>query len=260
MKNLNLNWVKILIATLSLAACRSSQKDIKEEQISVPQIQSQKSADSILQAKKLDSLANTLVPTSVIITGLPNYRLVSIYKPVVNKQNKTVTFDYSRSYEGNSEYWGETHFMPGIDILYGYNLVNIGHYDIKNEKTTTLFDKPVLIKTLYYPSAYPDSIDKKPVQRNYFLVSVYDEDTNHDSVLNKKDLRHFYYIDESNSQKIALIPQDYSVVRSQYDANNDFMYIYTRKDDNKNGTIEGNDARKIFWISLKAPAEAKVLY
>ena len=104
----------------------------------------------------------------------------------------------------------------------------------------------MLIKTLYYPSFKQDSLHKKPLTRNYYLVSVYDEDTNKDTLINKGDLRRFYYIDENNSQKARLIPADYSVIRAQYDSQNDMMYLFAKPDMNKNGSVENNEPMNVF--------------
>jgi hypothetical protein len=153
-----------------------------------------------------------------------------------------------------------SHFMPGIDILYGYNLLNVAHYDMKAEKLNFLFENPVLIKSLYYPSYEQDSLDQKPVNRDYYFVSVYDEDTNKDTLLNKKDLRRFYHFNASAKIKTQIIPPDYSVIRSQYDPRNDVMYIYARYDSDKNGSGDNKEPIHIFWISLKNPGPAKRLY
>jgi hypothetical protein len=150
--------------------------------------------------------------------------------------------------------------MPGIDILFGYNLLNIAHYDLKQEKGNFLFNHPVLVKTFYYPSFEQDSIDKQPINRNFYLVSVYDEDTNKDTLINKNDLRRFYLFDSSCIVKTQIIPTNYSVIRSQYDSKNDIMYIFARLDENKNGTQDKSEPVNVFWFSLKAPSKAKRLY
>jgi hypothetical protein len=118
----------------------------------------------------------------------------------------------------------------------------------------------VLVKSLYYPSFVQDSLYKKPITRNYYLVSAYDVDTNRDTLLNKKDLRRFYYFNATCSEKIQLLPPDYSVVRSEYDPKNDVMYIFARHDDNANGIIDRKEPLHIFWLSLTKPAAAKRLY
>ncbi|MEJ0031062.1 MAG: hypothetical protein WDO15_12090 [Bacteroidota bacterium] len=97
----------------------------------------------------------------------------------------------------------------------------------------------MLVKSVYYPSYVQDSVgekpNRKPIVRDYFLVSGYDEDTNGDTLLNRHDLRRFYHFNASCDVKTQIIPSDYNVLRSQYDSGNDVMYIYARHDDNKNG-------------------------
>jgi hypothetical protein len=256
----------IVLGTLLLNGVLTSckpKKVQKEEQISIHTEAS--TNDSVLNSIQ-GNVSITQIPTSpnsVLLTGLPDHRLVTIYK---SKKSKDTQPDESYSYSKNSyDYDGnetghEQHFMPGLDILYGYFLLNIGHYDMKTGKLNFLLNHPALIKTLYYPSFEQDSLNKKPINRNYYLMSVYDEDTNKDTLINRKDLRRFYYFDASGSIKIQLIPADYSVLRSQYDSQNDVMYLFAKQDTNKNGTGDLKEPVHIFWISLKDPTQAKRLY
>lgn len=200
-------------------------------------------------------------PNKVILTGLPEHRLVSIYKAKTASEVKQSTSDSYNSYSySESEDEHSQHFMPGIDILFGYNLLNIAHYDLKNEKMGLLFNHPVLVKTLYFPSFVQDTLDNLPINRNYYLISVYDEDTNKDNLINKKDLRKFYHFNADCSLKTQLIPANYSVTRSQYDSKNDVIYIFARLDENTNGTEDKSAPTHIFWFSLKTPDKAKLLY
>jgi hypothetical protein len=199
-------------------------------------------------------------PNKVILTGLKDHRLISLYKSNTSSPTNESATSSRYAYYYDDYYDEYEHFMPGIDILFGYNLLNIAHYDFSKEKTNLLFDKPVLVKTLYYPSFKQDSLNKKPINRNYYLVSVYDEDTNSDSLINKRDLRRFYAFDASANVKTQIIPADYSVIRSQYDPANDAMYIYARHDDNKNGNEDKKEPVSVFWISLVNPEKAKLLY
>jgi hypothetical protein len=256
----------IVLLTMSVVlifACkpRNLQKD---EQITITRDRMEPNKDSIfnyIQGNASFSQISTH-PNSVILTGLAGHRLITIYKTkTVDKSSAENSWSYSRSsdYVGN-ESGMEKHFMPGIDILYGYNLLNIAHYDLPTGKVNFLFQQPVLIKILYYPSFEPDSLHKKPIQRNYYLVSVYDQDTNKDSLINRKDLRRFYYFDVNGNGKIQLIPSDYSVIRSQYDSQNDLMYIFAKQDTNKNGTGDKDEPVHIFQIDLKLPTKAIRFY
>ena len=255
-----------LIVTL-FVSCSSKKSDVKDEQIvAINATEDDAINDSTSNSIK-GNVAMSQIPTfpnDVILTGLTNHRLVSVYKQR-SLNNTSIVDDVRNKVSSYSEYGGSenseyTHYMPGIDLLTGYKLLNISHYDFMTEKSNLFFNKPVLIKTLYYPSFEQDSINKIPVNRNYYLVSVYDEDTNKDTVLNKKDLRHFYHFDETSLIKTNLLALDYSVQRSQYDYGKDIMYLFARLDTSKNGTIEKNEPLHIFWIDLKNPQKAKRLY
>jgi hypothetical protein len=221
------------------------------------------------EIEKSDSLLNSIegnvsmkqissFPSKVILTGLPGYRLVSIYKTKKDEEINRASDSYGYDNEGDDE--TNSHFMPGIDILFGYNLLNIAHYDFKTEKESFLFNHPVLIKTFYYPSFEQDSLNQKLINRDFYLLSVYNEDTNKDKFINKNDLRRFFHINAENSLKTQLIPSDYSAIRSQYDSMNDVMYIFASHDINKNGSQEKTDPMHVFWINLKNPQKAKLLY
>jgi hypothetical protein len=144
-------------------------------------------------------------------------------------------------------------FMPGLEAVYGYNLVSISHYDTETQTKRNFFEKPVLVRTLYYPSYSKDTLNHEPINRNYFMISVYDEDTNKDGFINMKDLRRFYYFDINVKNKKALIPTNYSVIKSEYDPANDFMYVFAKLDENKNGKSDDKESIHIFWIDLKNP-------
>jgi hypothetical protein len=199
-------------------------------------------------------------PNNVILTGLLKHRFISIYKSKEEMDPNAIrknSFGYE-SQEAEDENY--SHFMPGIDILFGYNLLNIAHHNFENSQVKFLFPKPALVKTLYYPSFSQDSLDKKPINRDYYLVSVYDEDTNKDKLINKKDLRRFYHFDINSNHRTSIVPENYSVLKSQYDSKNDFMYIFAGYDANKNGSQDKSDPIQVFWIDLKVPGKGKLLY
>lgn len=258
-------FFSIWIAWGIISSCKRERNSAKDEQITLEANTDSAGSDSMFNSVKGDLTFKQIssYPHSVILTGMPDHRLVSIYKSFDRSKKKDTEISsryYSSDYysKGSSEY--EEHFMPGIDVLYGYNLLNIAHYDLKNEKLNFLFNHPVLVKTLYYPSFIQDSLDEKPINRNYYLVSVYDEDTNRDTLINNKDLRRIYCFDSACNVKIRLIPPDYSVARSQYDPLNDVMYIFANHDADKNGKCDETDPMHIFWIKLKEPKEALRLY
>ncbi len=253
-----------LLIALTLLACGSKQKQ-SEEQIIVQNETSAKLPDSLLVNtvqvnRSLDQLMTR--PHTVVLTGMARHRLVTIYKNTALRASEN-SDSYSRMYKDeypsvSSEY--QEHYMPGIDLLYGYNLLGIGHYDMTAEKLNFLFDHPVLVKSLYYPSFVQDSLYKKPINRNYFLVSVYDQDTNGDTLINRHDLRRFYHFNEGGTERVQLIPSGYSVSHSEYDPMNDAMFIYAIHDANKNGKADKKEPIHIFWISLAQPGPAKRVY
>jgi len=248
---------------ISLISCSSKNEAAKEEQINIrDQVKIE-----LIDSTSINSIKGNLslkqistVPINIILTGLKEHRLVTVYKSrVVNEKKDTYSYS-SRNYNESGESEIQEHFMPGIDLVYGYNLLNIAHYDLTTEKLNFLFDHPVLVKSLYYPSFVQDSVNKKPINRNYYLVSVYDADTNADTLINKNDLRRLFYFNTNCNEKIQLIPPAYSVVRSKYDPMNDVVYIFAHQDANGNGKIEREEPLHIFWFSLKQPTEAKRLY
>ena len=255
-----------ILALLLTQACSTRKREAKEEQIRIESPTAK--ADSNLVNSIQGNMALGQIPTipnEVLLTGLDEHRLVTIYKDrrAVTKQSPSGdddSFYGKRSYDYDYDSDREEHYMPGLDLLYGYNLLNVSHYDLKAEKLNLLFEQPVLIKSLYYPSFIQDSLYKKPITRNYYLVSVYDVDTNQDTLINRSDLRRFYYFDAAAKQKIQLLPPDYSAVRSQYDPKNDVMYIFARQDTDHDGTTKPKEPLHIFWVNLKTPQVAKRLY
>ncbi|MGC3944661.1 MAG: hypothetical protein QM762_09090 [Chryseolinea sp.] len=257
----------LFLAVVALAACKSKPSASREEQVRIDSIQAPAADTNLINAVRgglaMSQLATT--PSFILLTGLPEHRLVTIYKEVPPKSARKYN-EYGSYYyedEGTDRY---THYMPGLDLLYGYNLLNLAHYDLKQEKMNYMFDRPVLIKSVYYPSFVQDSLHEKPINRSYYFISVYDADTNKDTLLTKRDLRSLYYFNASTSERVRLIPEDHSVERSQYDSMNDVMYVYARHDENHDGTTDRDEKRKsreplhVFWIDLKVGNVAKRLY
>jgi len=54
---------------------------------------------------------------------------------------------------------------------------------------------------------------------------------------------------------MALIPENYSVIKSEYDPDNDFMYVFAKLDANNNGQQEEDEPIHIYWIDLKNPSK-----
>lgn len=213
----------------------------------------------------IDSINFATRPRNVLLTTHPAHRLTPIYKVNYNKKTKQY-FTGSNAYHinwankyGDGNNWNGN-FMPGFSAVYGYNLINISHYNHNTKQENKLFGRPVLIKTLYFPAFSRDTLNFKAISRQYYMVSAYDEDSNKDGYINTKDLRRFYYFDIEGKNKKALIPKNYSVLSSEYDPENDLMYIFAKADKNANGQIEQNEPMHICWIDLKEPHNTGIQY
>lgn len=262
------NIIIITVALFIIAAFfimrNYSNSKLEEKGFSVNQQATEISKEGKLEGINKDSLKFETRPGSVLLTGISNVRLVTVYKVNLNRNDGT-TFIGSDNYlfsetdleKGNN--WNGN-LVPGLEGVYGYNLVNISHYDIKTNKKQELFDKPVLVKTLYYPAFTKDTLNNEIVKRNYFLVSVYNEDTNKDGFINQKDLRRFYMFNSNGERQSQLVPENYSVFKSEYDSDNDFMFVFARLDKNANGQIDDNEPINIFWVDLKDPTKTGQQY
>ena len=246
----------ILILTVAFLAISCSKGKLEEKGFQVSS-SSENTDEDKPDGLNSDSLKFDTRPSNVLLTGIAKVRLTTIYKVNVNKRNNSTFIGsnsfYNRYDNSEEETNFHTNIMPGIEAVYGYNLVNVSHYDIATKKQKNFFDKPVLIKTLYYPTHSKDSLNGRPIKRDYFMVSVYNEDTNKDGFINLKDLRKFYLFNINGEKQGAIIPENYSILKSEYDPDNDFMYVFAQLDVNKNGEIDANEPTHIFWIDLKYP-------
>lgn len=255
MKKIHATIILISVFASILPSCKSKTVAEKDEEIALDTTAVSDSSQqyrSIQGNLSFDQLET--VPNSVLVTSDPENKLISVYQRKFEKQQQYAYNEYNDVGERNE------HFLPGIDILYGYYLLNIAQYNAKTEKLRKLFDRPALIKTFYYPSPKADSINKIPITRNYYLVSVYDEDTNKDKFINRKDLRRFYHIDPLTLVKTLLIPGEYSVIRSEYDFQSDVLYVFAGFDTSKDGKLDKKEPIHIFGVDLKNPISAKRLY
>jgi hypothetical protein len=250
-----------LLFLLTLAGCSGNKLEDKGFPVSKV---SEKTDEDNVEGVSKDSATLQTRASNVLLTGIPNIRLTTIYKVNLNKRDQTTfigsnyfLFDDTEQDAGNN--WNGN-LMPGLEGVYGYNLVNISHYDIQTNQKKYFFEKPVLVKTLYYPSYSKDTLSKIPVKRNYFLISVYNDDTNKDSYINQKDLRRFYLFNQNGEKQKELIPENYSVFKSEYDPENDFMFVFARLDFNKNGQIDDAEPVHVFWINLKDPVQTGQQY
>ncbi len=218
--------------------------------------------NSKIEGLNKDSLKFDTRPSSVLLTGNSNVRLTTIYRVNYNKNN-TKSFigsnNFYSKYEDNEIKNGNNwnnHIMPGFEAVTGYNLVNVSHFDIKENKTNYFFEKPVLIKTLYYPTLLNDTLNFKPISRNYFMISAYNEDTNKDGFINQSDLRRLFLFNIKGEKVKLLIPENYSVIKSEYDLAKDFMYVFAQLDTNSNGKQDEGESTHVFWIDLNEPSKS----
>lgn len=241
----------------TLAACFSNELE-KQKGISLSQTADNDSNNDLKNNDTFQALV-TRPSGDVLLTAHADHRLITVYKLNYDKNGKNSFIgsnDYHRSYRDESQdstnVWHH-HIIPGLEALYGYNLLSVAHYNVKTKKRKQLFEDLGLVNTLYYPSFRTDTLNGKAIQRDYYMVSIYDEDTNRDSLINHKDLRRFYRFDMNGENKQHLIPMNYSVLSSDYDLVNDIMYVYARLDENGNGKQEEEEAVHIFGLDLKAP-------
>lgn len=253
----------VVIALGIMTSCSNDKLEEKGFPINNAQT-TERSEDPKSEGISKDSVKFETRPSNVLMTGISNVRLTTVYKVNLNKKEGTTfigsnNYLYSDAELGQGNNWNGN-LIPGLEGVYGYNLVNISHYNIQNGIKTAFFDKPVLIKTLYYPSFTKDTLNQKAVIRDYFLVSVYDDDTNKDGFINTKDLRRFYLFNNNGVKQQQLVPGTYSVFKSEYDSANDFMFVFARLDKNTNGQIDDGEPVSIFWVDLKAPTRTGQQY
>jgi hypothetical protein len=253
----------LLLVLLTLSACSGNK--LEEKGFAVPRTDG---ADTTALQTGIGADTTKLEtrPSNVLLTGMPNVRLATVYK--VNRDKKEGTsFIGSNNYHENYDYsimaagdqWNNN-YMPGIAAVYGYNLVNVAHFDVLTNARRNFFDAPVLVRTLYYPAFTKDTLNAMPVQRNYFMVSVHDEDTNKDGYLTIRDLRRFYWFNGNGERQTTLVPTNYSVFKSEYDPGNDHMFVFAQLDENGDGRIQDHEAVHVFWVDLKDPGRTGRVY
>lgn len=137
--------MKYLIAIFALTAiylisgCSNGKLEEKGFQVSA----TSDSAEDTETGVNADSMKINTRPSNVLLTGVSNIRLATIYKVNLNKRDNS-TFIGSNSFHyryeeatGNSGNNWNNNLMPGLEAVYGYNMVNISHYDIKENKQKT---------------------------------------------------------------------------------------------------------------------------
>ena len=250
-----------LLLMVIAMACSSGKPEKKGFQVS--SITENEKGEKVV-GLPIDSLELETTPRGVLLTRHAKHRLTPIFKISYNKKGQPYSgstyFHRSWRYkypDGNN--WNEN-YLPGFSAAFGPDLVNVSHYDTESNDQNEFFDRPVLIKTLYYPAYSMDTLNYQPVKRDFYMVSVYDKDTNRDGFINVKDLRRLYHFDLDGTRQGHLVPTNYSVMSSLYDSGNDYMYIYARLDQNANGQMEVEEPTHVFWIDLKDPERRGMFY
>lgn len=243
-------------------ACNNSHNYKEQKGLSLEQTTEDEEKEDLENNQQFKDLITR--PGKALLTWHPNHQLVSIFKLNYSPKAKkyfTGSNDFRfRYYSTDDGYGRRGSYLPGLKVTYGYNILNVAHYNRTTNTRNEFFDKPVLVNNIYYPTTSRDSINDKPIIRDYYMASVYDEDTNNDSLINHKDLRRFYHFDIEGKNKTALIPQNYSVLGSEYDNQNDHLHVRAKLDKNNNGQMEEDEAIHIFWIDLKNPNAGVRLY
>lgn len=249
--------IHLFIFTLLITAC--SESGLEEKGFQVGPVGD---PDGSTQASGLnrDSLGFDTRPSNVLLTGVQHVRLATIYKVNHRKDDSSLFigsnnfhFRYAEESAGPGNGWNG-HLMPGFEAVYGYNLVNISHFDVTSSQQKLLYERPVLIKTLYYPSLSSDTLHHVPVKRTNFFVTLFDEDTNKDGYIDTKDLRRMHLFDVNGIRQKDPVPDHYSVFGSEYDPGNDRMTVFAALDADRNGKRDDAEPVHIFWIDLKDPS------
>lgn len=254
--------LSLLLVALFIAAGCSEPKVEKGFPVSDPVDEEGKPIDGFAH----DSLKMATRPGPVLLTTHPRHRLMAIMKVNINRKKNTRWTgnilnhfnSYPQTRHGKNRWHGN--FLPGLETSYGFNFVNVAHFDTATKSANNLFQNHVLIRTLYYPAYTNDTLNGKPVLRDYYLVSVYNQDTNKDGYINLSDLRRFYRFDLQGENRAPLLPENYSVLSCQYDSDNDYLYLKAQLDENSNGQRDVGEPRHVFWVNLANPAENGRLY
>ena len=264
MKNSSISLLSLLLWSLLFAACgrgNESKGDVRTQSVPTDTVN-----DLRVNSKTVeDSTMLITRPRTVLVTGLPQFRLIPIMKLNWDEDRKGTFFggiEYRSTWDEDKIGWNvwNSHIVPGYDAACGYNIVNVSHFDTQSATKRNLFETPVLVKTIYFPTLDRDTLNGQPIRRDCYMVSVFDEDTNKDGFVNQNDLRRFYHYTLPGLTRTPLVPADQGVVSSEYDSGADFMYVFTRKDLNKNGIIDGADEWHVHWIDMKNPAKHGEMY
>ncbi len=260
MKNIQLFWSVMVMATLGVAC---GDNELEQKGFSVPSTDG-KIATSPKKGINKDSLDFATRPGNLLLTGFSEYRITPVYMVNYNPRTESYFIGSNNTHSSYSN-WGEDNnwnynFMPGFEAVYGYNMVGASLFYAPENRAIEFFKEPVLIKTLYFPTTSKDTLMGTPVLRDFYMISVYNEDTNKDGFINLNDLRRLFWFNVSGEKQEALVPENYSVLKSEYDPYLDRMIITAQFDTNNNGQRDQSEPEHIFWVDLKNPHSTGVLY
>ena len=251
---------------VSMTACSS--RDLGEKGSGSGNISYSFSKEEVPPGLKADSLDFPTRPREVLLTTYPEHRLIPVYElQFRERRGKVYTFtgigsyyaDFQEDAASYNNNWLE-HIMPGFRGYHGNGLVNVSHFNTKTQERRRIFPEPVMIQTLYFPAIEPDTLNGSPVQRSFYMISCYDQDTNGDGYINWWDLRRLKWFDLDGEFKSDLIPETHNVLSSNYDPGKDYFYVYARADKNRNGKSELEEPIDIFWIDLEDPSQRGLMY
>jgi dipeptidyl aminopeptidase/acylaminoacyl peptidase len=90
--------------------------------------------------------------------------------------------------------------------------------------------------------------------RSHFIITLFDEDTNKDGYIDPKDLRRMHLFDVNGVRQKDPVPDNYSILSSEYDPGNDRMTVFAALDADRNGKRDDAEPLHIYWIDLKDPS------
>lgn len=143
----------LLFLAIITISCSGRDSTIAKKGFQVSEITENDNGKKII-GLNIDSLKLETIPKNVLLTKYAEHRLTPIYKINYTKKQKK-PYSGSNNYhtkwnpnntEGNN--WNNN-YMPGFKAVYGYNFVNVSHFNNTTKTENKLFEMPVLIKTLY---------------------------------------------------------------------------------------------------------------
>lgn len=165
-----------------------------------------------------------------------------------------------KSESGSGFYFSKGNSWSGGTILNFYDVKNLFvgcnscwfrnliFFNGPEDSGQRLFESGVLITRVYVPN--PES-KKNP---DMVLYSVIREDTNGDGMLNSRDSEVTYLTDVTFQNRTQVTPDETQLMDWKVDPAQRGLYLYVRKDTNKNGEYDELDERSVLYTNLKDPS------